>query len=147
MKITKSELKEMIRGTLREELTSNKPLKEASVYNEKFPYTGIDHIIKKYNSKYAGKSLEPPLENYPEILGAFYAYDQGSCDIILDLEAQIPKTMQYIILFRLFEDYASEIEFDELLSFSWLDDNDTSIAFWFGRLDNIGIDTGLDDEP
>jgi hypothetical protein len=147
MKITKSELKDIIRSALKEEL-AGKTLKESTSYQQgKFPYAGIDHIIKKYNSKYAGKSLEPPLEDYPEILGAFYAYDQGSCDIIIDLDAQIPKAMQYIILFRLFEDYTNDSEFDELISFSWLDDNDTSIAFWFGRLDNIGINTGLDDEP
>jgi hypothetical protein len=147
MKITKSELKEMIRGAIREELRPAKSLKESSGYAEKFPYAGIDHIIDKYNSKYAGQSLEPPLENYPEILGAFYAYDQGSCDIIIDLDAQVPKAMQYVILFRLFEDYTKKGDFDDLLSFSWLDDNDTSIAFWYGRLDNLDIDTGLEDEP
>ena len=147
MKITKSELKEMIRGAIREELRPAKSLKESSGYAEKFPYAGIDHIIDKYNSKYAGHSLSTPLADYPEILGAFYAYDQGSCDIIIDLETQIDKVMQYVILFRLFEDYAKLGDFDELLDASWLDDNDTSIAFWYGRLDNLGIDTGLEDEP
>jgi hypothetical protein len=147
MKITKSELKNMIKTTLKEELKSHKPLKESSSYNEKFPYTGIDSLIKKYNSTYAGQSLSAPLEDYPEILGAFYAYEQGSCDIIIDLDTQIDKVMQYVILFRLFEGYTEGYDFDELLSASWLEDNDTSIAFWYGRLDNLGIDSGLADEP
>jgi hypothetical protein len=146
MKITKSELKEMIREALKEEL-SRKPLKESTGYGEKFPYTGIDNLIKKYNNKYAGHPLSAPLADYPEILGAFYAYDQGSCDIIIDLDTQIDRVMQYVIIFRLFEDYAKLSDFDELLDASWLDDNDTSIAFWYGRLDNLGIDTGLEDEP
>lgn len=141
----KSELRSMIREVLKEELFKQKPLTEGYENIKSLSGTELNRIVDKYNNTYAGVSLEQA-GYYPEITDVCYSHDPGCCDIILKLDAPIKKELLYITLFRLFEDYTRDGYFDELLSFSWLALQKSAIAFWFGRVYNLGIETGLDDE-
>jgi hypothetical protein len=141
----KSELRTMIREVLKEELSKKKSLTEGYKNIKSLVGTELNSIVDNYNNTYAGVSLGHA-GTYPGILDVCYSHDPGCCDIILKLDAPIKKELLYITLFRLFEDYTGDSSFEELLGFSWLALNDSAIAFWFGRIENFGIETGLDDE-
>lgn len=143
--MTTSELRSMIRSVLKEELSKKKTLTEGYTNIKPLSGTELNSIVDNYNNAYAGISLEDA-GAYPEIVDVCYSHDPGCCDIILKLDAPIKKELLYITLFRLFEGYTSDSNFDELLGFSWLALNNSAIAFWFGRVENFGIETGLDDE-
>lgn len=144
--MTKKELRTLIREVLKEELKINKKhLNEG--YSNRVPFScdNLDEIIEKYNSNYAGESIGRNKGAYPAVTRLFYSMDEGSCDVIIRFSATIHESMREEILKKLFENYTDQGEFPDLLDYVW-QDTPNSIAFWYGRLDNIGIYTGLSDE-
>lgn len=106
-----------------------------------YTYEGINYLVDSYNENFKDCS------SYPQIKNVTYGYDDndGCCDIYIEFERPIEEERKDYVLMKLFSDYVSDINFEELLECSWFGDSDDIISFWYGRLDNIGIDSDLND--
>ena len=107
-------------------------------YNNKV----LNQYIQSYNNTV---SCWEEIE-YPQITKTTYSFDDGSCDIQLHLSKNIDESFIQAILLVLFKDILvhSPSAMDEIIGFCWLVGKD-KIGFWYGRLENLNIDTYLSD--
>ena len=108
----------------------------------------------KYNNTYLNKKIETynriisewQEADFPKITKTSYSFDGGSCDIQLHLDRDIDKSFIPAVFLVLFKDYlmSAPLMLDEILGFSWLE-SPNQISFWYGRLENMEIDTYLSD--
>ena len=121
-------------------------LRESVDYPNRQPLIGtdLDMLVQRYNENFGGHAIGAI--KLPKITRIAFDYDDTNCDIILELDSKIIRQARTVILRKLFRDFPSDkYTFDELLEFSWTADDSQSIAFWYGRAENLGIKTGLSD--
>lgn len=102
------------------------------------PYAGLSELVEKFNDKYGN------VESYAQVIDVTQVFTADKSDS--DIELRLAKSLEdednkNYLLIKLFADFVREIEFDEILSASWLNPAKDAITFWSGRLENIGIST------
>ena len=140
----KSELRTMIREMLHEELakvtnSNHKKLKESAEMYNRLPCDELDDLVARFNAKYSTMS------NYAKIVDVACIWESADADpdIEIKLSNSIDENAKNYILIKLFADFVRDIEFDDLLELSWLNKSKDAIIFWYGRLENIGIDMSI----
>lgn len=107
---------------------------------KRLPYKDLVELIERFNTTYGD------IADYAKITGASYVYEVGNNnpDIELTLSKSIKdENVKNYILIKLFSDFVGDVEFDDLLATSWLNKSKNAIAFWYGRLESIGIHVDL----
>jgi hypothetical protein len=145
----KSELRQMIREVLKEELSKHKTsyIKEAlDTYSKKERYQGIDDLVKAYNIKVDDKLIG----DWPKIRGVFHAVrDDSSRDILIQVDKSVDIIEARKVLGALFVDFRFTTGYEDMFHdelFWVLEPNNDTIAFWHGRLDDMDIPSGLTDD-
>lgn len=146
--MTKSELRQMIREVLKEELSKHKSIKQSYIkealdtYSKKERYYGIDDLVEDYNIKVEGK--------LPKISGVFHAVrDDSSRDILIQVDKSVDIIEARKVLGALFVDFRFTPGYEDMFHdelFWVLEPSHNIIAFWHGRLDDMDIPSGLTDE-
>lgn len=141
MKITKSELKEMIREALREELGARKYLKETITYGSN-EYDGefhdIDALLDLYNEQNTYGDLPAAERSF------WYKDSDGEYCVVIEFDRDIadPEELEDIF-WALFGDYdTNQPALNNLLDHSGLE-HDSAIMIPASCLDAIGIKTSL----
>ena len=109
-------------------------------------YNYNNKVLNQHIERYNNVIAEWQEVEFPQIIKTTYSFDDGSCDIQLHLSKNIDKSFITAIMLVLFKDYLSAAPsyLDEILGMCWLVDQD-KIEFWYGRLENLNIDTYLSD--